>query len=124
MNLTLKKSEFLDDWYVIERAEHDGKEWFEKTGPNTMTLRCSSRFSDASVEGTSGEMLVLANAIEKRTTASFRRCAVNATEEPVRFWSPRNSEVDGECSLAEADELAKEIIKKLRNVAEAGEECR
>lgn len=113
MKLTIRPCESLGDWYVIERAEHDGRVWFEETGPNSMSLRASARFSDADVEGTRAEMLMIADAIQFRTSASFRRCSVDATAEPVRFNSPRNSQVDGTCSLAEADELAEEILRIL-----------
>lgn len=113
MKLTLRKSEWLDDWYLIERAEHDGRTWLEKTGPSSSSVRCSSRFSDADVEGDSGEMMAIAKAIECRGRAGFKRCAVDATGDPVLFRSPRNSERDGECSPAEADELAAEIRRVL-----------
>lgn len=109
MKLTIRKSDDLGDWYVIERAEHDGRQWMESTGPNSATLRCSSRFSDADVEGYATEMLAIAVTIELRSRVLFRRCAVDATTEPVRFWSPRNSQIDGEVTLAEAVALAKEI---------------
>lgn len=106
MKLTLVKSDGMDDWYIIERAEHDGRAWFE---PNEhgASLCMSSRFSDADVEGTAGEMLAVAAAIRaKGHFYDARRCSVNATSEPVRFESPRNSMRDGECSYEEALELA------------------
>jgi len=99
----------MGDWFVIERAEHDGRQWLERTGPVRMALRCSSRFSDADVEGTAAEMLAIAEAIEKRGDAYFRRCSVRVEGERVFFASPRNSTTEGECSLAEADDLAREI---------------
>lgn len=120
MKLTIRKSEMLGDWYVIERAEHDGREWLETIGPNAQALRCSSRFSDADVEGTASDMLEIAAAIEKRGSFSAKRCAVlivpatafsmNATAE---FWSPRNSRARGAVTLAEADELAALIRKEV-----------
>lgn len=103
----------MDDWYCIERAEHDGREWLEKVGPNGFALRYSGRISDADVEGTGVEMLAIADAIEARSFVRFKRCAVDARKNPVEFESPRNSERAGTCSLAEADELAKEIRSKL-----------
>lgn len=109
MKLALVKSDVMDDWYLIERAEHDGRKWFEETGPNTSVLRCSSRFSDADVEGQACEMLEIAEAIERRSRVSFKRCAVDARTEPVRFRSPRNSREDGEVSYAEAADLAAQI---------------
>lgn len=104
MNLKIQKSTFQEDWYLIERAEHDGRVWIDSCGFQT-----SSRFSDADVEGTQAEMLAIAEAIEHRGHASFKRCMVDARNGPVRFCSPRNSHVDGECSLAEADDLARQI---------------
>ncbi len=38
MKIVMSKSEHLDDWYLIVKAEHDGRQWMERTGPN------SSRF--------------------------------------------------------------------------------
>lgn len=109
MKLTVKKSEHLDDWYLIERAEHDGRIWTEEVEPDMHVLRCSSRFSDADVEGHATEMLAIADAIEKRGEASFKRCAVDARCEQVTFRSPRNSEEDGVVPYADALALAAEI---------------
>lgn len=111
--LTLRECDGFDDWYVIERAEHDGRSWLESTGPNSMSLRCSSRFSDADVEGTAEEMLEIAEAIETMGIVSFRRCAVDATGEHVRFHSPRNSQTDGITTSERALALAKEIREKI-----------
>lgn len=108
MKLTLRHCVDMGDWYVIERAEHDGRTWWEPTeyGKRFMT---SARFSDADVEGSAEEMLAIADAIERRESVRFKRCAVVATRERVEFESPRNSTRPGFCSLAEADELAREI---------------
>lgn len=105
MKLTLRKASMLDDWYIIERAEHDGRVWMESTGPNSSALRCSSRFSDADVEGTAEEMLAIADAIEARRVFTARRCAVEITWDGAEFWSPRNSITPGRTSIREADEL-------------------
>jgi hypothetical protein len=109
MRLTIKKTDVIEDWYLIERAEHDGREWIEETGPHSSALRCSARFSDADVEGRSREMLAIAAAIEARGEAVFGRCAVDATGETVRFWSPRNSREDGLVTREEADDLARQV---------------
>jgi hypothetical protein len=109
VKLTMRKCEDMGDWYVIERAEHDGRTWEERTGPHSSALRCSSRFSDADVEGYAGEMRALAKAIDERRYESFRRCAVDARTEPVKFWSPRNSQKNGEVTYTEAAALAAEI---------------
>lgn len=112
MKLTIRKT-YLDDWYVIERAAHDGKEWFEPI-PGGFSLQCSSRFSDADVEGTSAEMLAIAKAIRERRPESFKRCAVRPCGEGMMaFCSPRNSQEDGVVTIADADDLADEIEKTL-----------
>jgi hypothetical protein len=104
--LTLRHCEVLGDWYVIELAEHDGKQWLERTGQNISALRCSSRLSDADIEGTAEQMLSIAEAIEARGSAHHRRCAVSVYGDRVTLCSPRNSQRDGVCTLAEADALA------------------
>lgn len=112
MRLTLRKSDNIDDWYFIERAEHDGRRWMEPTRYG-MALRTSARFSDADVEGSASEMLDIADAIERHKIKNHKRCAVDATTEPVKFHSPRNSQIDGETTYAEALELAIEIRRLL-----------
>lgn len=106
MRLTIKHSEPMGDWFTIECAEHDGRQWIENTGPSSAALRCSSRFSDACVEGDWEQMQSLAAAIETRGRASHKRCSVRVDGDRVFFRSPRNSQQDGECTLTEADELA------------------
>ncbi len=116
IKLTLRKSgDETWDWWVIERAEHEGRTWMERTGPNSMSLRDSARFSDADVEGDSHEMIAIAKAIEERGHVSFRRCSVQViSENEVLFNSPRNSQEDGVVTLADADDLAAEIRTKVR----------
>ena len=45
MKLILLKTDVLDDWYVIERAEHDGRVWSEPVPgrPDVAVLRSSAR---------------------------------------------------------------------------------
>lgn len=112
MKLTLKKSKYMDDWYTIELAEHENKYWSEPTEYGS-TLMYSGRISDACVEGTAEEMLAIADAIDNKTSVSFKRCAVNITYSEVRFRSPRNSKKDGIVSHAEASELAAKIRLKI-----------
>lgn len=118
--LTLVKSDCIEDWYLIERAEHDGREWFEQTGPNTFALRMSARLGNADIEGSAAEMRAIAKAIREHDYTSFRRCAVDArsTKKPTRFWSPRNSIGRGEVPYADALALAEEIDRAL-GVADA-----
>lgn len=115
MELTICKSVDLEDWYIIERSEHDGREWMESTDYGS-TFRTSARFSDADVEGSAEHMRGIAIAIRARGIEHYKRCEVDARSEPVTFCSPRNSTVDGECSLAEADLLADKIETMLGKV--------
>lgn len=110
IKLTLTKSGDDEwDWWIIERAEHDGRTWMKDTGPNSLSLRCSSRFSDADVEGTAGEMREIARAIRSRGSFSATRCSVRVDGPRAIFCSPRNSREDGVTDLACADELATQI---------------
>lgn len=109
MKLAIIKSKHLDDWWLIERAEHDGRHWLQSTAYG-MAFMSSSRIGNADVEGSGGEMLAIAEAIVARKDESFTRCAVRFDGERVFFRSPRNTSEEGEpCTLAEADELAAAI---------------
>lgn len=116
MKLTLRKSEWLDNWYVIERAEHDGREWLEPDGPNVMHFRKSSRIGNADIEGTAEEMREIARAIKSKTSASFKRCAAVYTTAGVRMSSPRNSIGATLVPHEDAIALAEEIEEKLKEV--------
>lgn len=109
MKLTLRPGCGDCDWWVIERAEHDGRTWFEQTSYGSISFRSSARFSDADVEGNSDEMRGLAKAIRARGSYGAKRCAVTIGEDKAIFRSPRNSTMPGVTSLAEADELATQI---------------
>lgn len=113
MKLVLTKSDSLDDWYLVERAEHEGRQWLEPTGPNTMKFMDSARISDACVEGTAEEMVELAKAVKARGAASFGRCAVRVNGETAYFCSPRNSTRDGEVPLTDAEEFADKVLALL-----------
>jgi hypothetical protein len=110
--LTLRKG-FLDDWWIIERAEHDGRE-----GITDGMYWHSARISDADVEGGASEMLAIAEAIRARGNFSAKRCAVEVDGDRVAFRSPRNSQTDGIVSLAVADALADEILAELGTMAD------
>lgn len=113
MKIVLVKSDWLDDWYTVERAEHEGRTWMEPTGHNSMQFMDSGRISDACVEGTAEEMRGLAKAIKARDSASFKRCAVRVDGELAYFCSPRNSTRDAEVPLADADEFADQTLAAL-----------
>ena len=107
------KSDVMDDWWVIERAEHDGRGWLEPTEYGGMSFQCSSRISDADIEGYGVEMLAIADAIEKGERASFKRCAVAPVEGGFKLWSPRNSQRPGVITKERAIDLAADIRKKV-----------
>ena len=110
--LTLVRSGALDDWYCIERAAHDGREWPEPTKYGAALMR-SARISDADVEGQCYEMLGIASAIKSRGRYSAKGCAVRMDAGRAYFWSPRNSQREAWVPLAVADALADQIIREV-----------
>jgi hypothetical protein len=114
VKLVLEKSEWLPDWYLIDRADHDGREWDEQTAPNCFRFMRSARLGSADIEGTADEMRAIAQAIRNRGCASFRRCHVEVLGDVALFCSPRNSEGDTPVPLADADELAAQIERELQ----------
>lgn len=114
MKLVLSKSNWVDGWYLIERAEHDGRKWFEQTEPNVMRFMDSARISDACVEGTAGEMLEIAEAIKSRGSYESRRCAVRVEGDTAYFWSPRNSTTEAAIPISDADNFAEQVFAMFR----------
>lgn len=106
---TLRPAESIDNWFIIERADHEHKGHFETLSAGSSAYRWSGRISDADIEGSRGEMQALAAAI--RASAAFRakRCAVDAITERVLLWSPRNSQWAGAISKEAALNLADQI---------------
>ena len=116
MKIVLNKSKHLPDWFTIIRAEHDGREWLEKTAPNCSQLMLSERLSpEACIEGHAQEMIELALAIKHRDSVSFKRCAVHFEPDGAHFCSPKNSKKDAVVSVEEADALANQIFAELIN---------
>lgn len=113
MKIVLVKSDSLDGWYSIERAEHENRIWLERVGPNVSRFMYSGRISDACVEGTAFEMLEIAAAIKQRESLEFNRCAVRIEGDLAYFWSPRNSSEEGEVPLSDADEFANQVLLTL-----------
>jgi hypothetical protein len=114
MKLTLVKGE-LDDWYTIERAEHENIRELRPhpSMKNVTSLYYSGRISDACVEGTSLEMMAIARAIAADGEAHFKRCAVKPSGDGFLFWSPRNSMEEAFVPGPDARELADEIKARL-----------
>lgn len=114
MKIKLNHVEALGDWYTIVRAEHDGREWMEHTGPNSSRFMCSERLSpEACIEGDAYEMLAVAEAIKKRSSVSFKRVAVSFEADGAHFSSPKNSRRDAVVTVEEADDLAAQIRTEL-----------
>lgn len=111
--ITLVKSDCLDDWYTIEKSNHDHKEWFEEID-GALHFMHSGRISDACVEGTEKEMLAIADAIRSRKSVCFRRCAVRVDGDYAYFWSPRNSAREAKIPIENADEFAKQCFDAIR----------
>lgn len=101
MALQLRTST-LENWYVIERAD-------------------GGRVSDAQVEGTAEQVLAIAEAITERSSACFKRCAVECAKHYVRLWSPRNSQQPACVGIGDADALAADILRKLGTTSEPEE---
>lgn len=119
--LTLRRSENTDDWFLIERLNHDGRNWFEPIREAGKIIgqrfMCSSRIGNADIEGSADHMRAIAAAIRDRSSDNFKRCAVNTTDSGVELWSPRNSEARSLVSQSVADALAADIDRVL---SEAG----
>ena len=113
MKILLVKSGNLDDWYTIERAEHDGRQWLEPTGRNSATYMYSGRISDACVEGPADEMREIAKAIKAHGSVSFKRCAVRVAGDVAYFCSPRNSIHEAEVPVADAEVFAEQALAEL-----------
>lgn len=120
MKLKITKSDALDDWYVVERADVEAKQWSEPTAYGSR-LMVSTRLSDADCEGTAAHMLALADAIAARERWSAKRCGVFWASDGAKFYSPRNSDT-ATCVMvlfADADDLAGQIRALLGAVVEA-----
>jgi len=113
MKIVLNKTDELEDWYTIVRAEHGGIDWIEEVSPDHSRYMCSERLSpEACIEGYADHMLAVAHAIKDKTGASFKRVAVcySPEENGFYFWSPKNSKVRVLIPTEDADNLANEIL--------------
>ena len=103
------------DICYIERRDHDGRKWDEPTEHGSRFMASRRLILHADIEGTPEHMLAIADAIRRRSKHFEKRCAVEANRgDAVAFWSPRNSHGDvGIVTLADADELAAQIVAEL-----------
>lgn len=121
MKIKLKMCEHMGDWYTIVRAEHDGREWWVETGPNSSSWHMSERLTpNACIEGNAAEMLAIARAIKVRGSEAFKRCAVAFNDDGAHFWSPKNSTEDAIIPVADADAFADEVLRDLAPAVQAG----
>lgn len=117
MKLTVRNDEATET-YVIERSEHDGRGWWDRTPFGRQWCKssriCGNGGFSADIEGSAEEMREIARAIRGRSEYGANRCYVDARWEPVRFGSPRNDNGrKGEASLEEANDLAWQIERLL-----------
>lgn len=119
VELTLRRSTSSDDWWCIERKDHDGRTWIEEHWVNGIGrigyCMTSARLGDhrADIEGTGAQMMEIADAIERRSEADFKRVAVQWAEDGVLLWSPRNSETAAVVPHARATALATVIRREV-----------
>lgn len=113
IRMLIVKSDWMEDWWILEREEHDGREWFERVGPNATALCMSSRIGNADVEGSAREWKEIAAAIRARGGTSSKRCAAWCKPEGVYLSSPRNSIEPTLVDYASADLLAERIEQAL-----------
>lgn len=117
MKCVLVKSDSLNDWYCIERAVHDGREWDRKTQDGYSFMR-SARLGEGDnnycIEGTAFEMNAIATAIETNSSANFKRCAVEFDNDAFALESPRNSVAPVYISVDDAKDLAANIKMTLK----------
>ena len=130
--IVVQQKHMGDNYWTIERAEHDGRNWMQPLGPHSSAYCLSSRLGEpsaepnmhnnADIEGDSYEMMAIAKAIEnglafgpghQSAQVSFRRCEAVVTEEGVELMSPRNMRFPVVISHANAKALAEDIREKV-----------
>jgi hypothetical protein len=92
--LILVSCEGMPDWWIIERARHDGRECEEYSEDGTSAFTSSSaRIVNGDIEGPGYEMHAVAQAIEQGKSARFKRCQVTWTKSGYLMGSPRGGSV-------------------------------
>lgn len=114
-DLTIKSFEGLTDWYAIVRAEHDGRNWLEKTEYGFSHMSSDRLIPNACIEGDSQELINIANAILSGKECYHKRCAVTKPiNGRVSLYSPKNSLEYASVSKDVAKHWALEAIEKLQ----------
>ena len=112
IKLTIRPSS-IDNWWVLERLEHDNKIWQESTEYGSRFCTSGRLEKTTDIEGESEQWKEMAEAIKKGTEYSARRCSVKCLSYGVELESPRNSSEPTLVSWDSAIFLMKEIEKKL-----------
>lgn len=112
--LVIVPCEEISDWWIIERAEHDGQEWekYSEDGTSAVTV-CSARIVDGDIEGSSCEMQLVAQAIEQGSSMCFKRCQVNWTATGYLMSRPRGGSAPVLVTHDVARRLAADIQSKI-----------
>ncbi len=113
MKIKLQHCEDLGDWYSIVRADHDGRQWMQRTRYGSRFMMSERLSPEACIEGTKAEMLEIARAIRCRDKAEFKRCAVKFEDDGFHFWSPKNSIRSTVVSKHEADLFVCSVLEML-----------
>ena len=112
--LILVSCDGMPDWWIIERAQHDVREWDEYSddGAHAFTC-CSARIVNGDIEGSGNEMRSLAKAIEEGRSAQFKRCQVAWTKNGYLMGRPRGGSAPVLVTFGVALHLAADIRHKV-----------
>lgn len=105
------------DWFVLERKEHDGREWQVATPYGTAYCYSARLEPFSTIEGCGQEWLEIADAIESGGSSVSKRCAAERTEHGYLFSSPRNTEPGNEVLMSFG--AARRIAEEIRRVVPA-----
>lgn len=110
--LILVACDTIDDWWIIERAEHDGQEWEEYSadGTSAATMR-SAWIVDGDIEGYAAEMRDVALAIEQGGSVCFKRCQVTWTPSGYLMGRPRG----GSAPVLVTHDVARGLAEDIRS---------
>jgi hypothetical protein len=102
------------DWWIVERAIHDGREWEEYSDDGMSAFSCrSARIVDGDIEGPGYEMRAVAQAIEQDRSVRFKRCQVTWTASGYLMSRPKGGSAPVLVSHDIARHLAADILRKI-----------
>lgn len=110
--VVMRRPTASEDWFVIERYDHDGRVWHEEHQGGIRRMQSANLSPESTIDGSRREMLALAYAIMSgdMATAVFKRCAVACVVDGVFFWSPKNSDTEVLIKRERALDLARDIL--------------